>query len=688
MIKKVIMKNLMCTGCATKIEHALTKRPDIVSANFNFATQTMLLEVTNAYDMNQSIPTMQALVDDIEDGVKVYPYEQRHTIQSPSLFKRHKLVIIGVAIFLLGLVLERLFGLTRTNPLYWGAYILASWRIGVAAYKSLRNKSLFDEHTLMIIATMAAMFIDKPIEAFLVIVFYTVGEHLQQKAVATSQKEVRALVDLHVEYANVWENDAWVLKDPMGVVTGDTLLVKPGERIPVDGAVTKGKTALNTSALTGESTLQDVAVGDAITSGTINVGHAIEMRAMKPYEESMVAKIIDLIENAPTQKSKREQFITRFAKVYTPVVIVMALLMATIPTAFNPAQANDYIFRAATFLVISCPCALVLSVPLSYFSGIGAAARRGILFKGANFLDMMGSVDVIGLDKTGTLTHGNFVVDGYTNYETLKMAAALEQYSTHPIAKSIVNALDTPPPKMDSVSESPGLGLQGDYRGDTYTVGSQKYFETLSIDIPETVVAAGTNVFLAKNSLYQGQILIKDAIRESSLDAMHSLGKNRTILMLTGDHEENAKDVAQQLGNIMYKPNLLPGEKIAAFNSVPKKGVAMYVGDGVNDAPLIKNADIGVAMGQGSELAIDVADIIITDDELDTLVDAFSMAASTRRIVMQNIVFSIGIKFIFLILAGLGSVTMLMAIFADVGITVIAVLNALRLIHTRKGVIS
>ncbi len=681
------MKNLICTGCTAKIEKALAKLPYIVSASFNFSNQTMLLEINASYNESFAIEEIREIVNSIETGIETYPYESRHKIVTTSYIQQYRLVILGIFVFALGVVFNQFEWMIspRFNPFYWIGYFLISQKIAVKTWLGIKRKELFNENMLMFIATLAAMFIAKPIEAVLVIVFYSVGEHLQHKAVNQSKKEIGALMDLHVEYANVYNSEGQVvIKDPLAIKVGEVLIVKNGEKVPVDGIVIKGSTSLNTSALTGESKLRSVQTGDVILSGNINVGSVIEVSAKKEYQDSTIARIIDLIENSTSKKSKTENFITKFARYYTPVVTLAALIMVTVPSILNPAMFEEYVFRAATFLVISCPCALVLSIPLSYFAGIGASARHGILFKGSNFLDSMREIDTIGIDKTGTLTHGNFEVDGFTNVETLRLAASVEQYSNHPIAVSIVKGFKGKLLTVDGVEEIAGVGLKATIENHTILVGSRNLLRREKIRITDGKDTAGTNVFVAKNNSYIGRVVIKDQLKESSITAIKQLLKKYKITMLTGDNADTASEVAYAVGGIDYRHGLLPEQKIDEFRKLPTKKQKMYVGDGINDAPLISEADIGVAMGQGSELAIDVADVIIMDDDLSLLTKAFDIARKTRHIVYQNIVLSLGVKFSFLALASVGRTTMLMAIFADVGITLIAVVNALRLIYGRK----
>ncbi|MCK5761870.1 MAG: cadmium-translocating P-type ATPase, partial [Candidatus Izimaplasma sp.] len=453
----------------------------------------------------------------------------------------------------------------------------------------------------------------------------------------------------------------------------------------VDGICIKGATSLNTSALTGEAKLKNVKVGDYILSGNLNVGTVIEIEASKEYRESTIAKVIDLIENSTNHKAKTENFITKFARYYTPAVTFAAFLMFLLPTIADSANYQDYIYRAAIFLVISCPCALVLSIPLSYFAGIGAAAKEGILFKGSTFLHMMTNVDSIGIDKTGTLTHGNFTVGEYSNDETLKIAASIERFSNHPIAKSIVEHYNGDFYNYENIEEIPGFGLVVKDKKGTILVGNRKLMNKHKVKVKDKKVMIGSNVFVSKYGKYLGRVIVRDQIKSSSLNVIRRLNRKYSITMLTGDNNLIAKEVAESLGGIRYESNLLPEEKVKVFNEIESKKLKMYIGDGINDAPLLKNADIGVAMGNGSEIALDVADIIIMNDNLNLLEKAFSISRKTKNIVYQNIIFSLSIKFLFLGLAGLGYSKMWMAIFADVGITLIAVLNSLRLIYSRRN---
>jgi len=709
MIKKVIMKNLICSSCAGKIEKALSGLDYINSASFNFPNQVMLIDATDEYDEETAIREIKDIVDSIEDGVDTYSYDKRHFVETIKRVENYNSFFIGIAIYIIGYLIDRfvtpiefettssvlrffLHGDKQTNivdfsyalPLFWIGYFFISNKIIRKTIKGIKRKEIFNENMLMFIATFAAMILHDFFEAILVIIFYTIGEYLQHRAVDRSKKEVSSLIDLKIEYANVIEDGKVIIKDPMAIRKGDLLVVKNGEKIPVDGTVVKGNTSLNTSALTGEAKLSQVNVGDYVLSGNINVGGLIEIEANKEYSESTIAKVIDLIENSTNHKAKTENFITAFARYYTPAVTIAAFLMFLIPTLINPAEFEEYIKRAAIFLVISCPCALVLSIPLSYFAGIGASAKQGILFKGSTFLHSITNVDAIGIDKTGTLTHGNFTVSEYSNLEVLKIAASAEVYSNHPIAQSIVKFYEGEIYTFDNLEEIPGFGLVVQTDEGVILVGNRKLMTKHKVRVKDKKIMIGSNVFVSKNGKYLGRVIVKDQIKDSSINVIQRLAKTHSITMLTGDNNLIAKDVANSLGGINYQSNLLPEEKVIAFNNIESKNVKMYVGDGINDAPLLRNADIGVAMGGGSEIALDVADIIIMGDDLSLLEKAFKIANKTKLIVFENIALSLGIKLTFLILAGFGKSSMLEAIFADVGITLIAVMNSLRLIYSKK----
>jgi Cd2+/Zn2+-exporting ATPase len=542
----------------------------------------------------------------------------------------------------------------------------------------------------MIIATLAAMFLGEYKESIAVVILYSFGEYLQNRAVQKSKNEVSSLINLKVEYANVLENDKIIIKDPLQVKVGDVIVVKNGERIPMDGKIILGSTSLNTSELTGEAKLKTVHAGNKVLSGNINVGDVIHIEVTQEYKNSTLAKIIDLIENATNKKSKQEMFITKFAKIYTPIVVGLAMLLIIVGLIFDIKDIEDYIYSAAIFLVISCPCSLVLSVPLSYYAGIGIAAKNGILFKGSTYLHTITEVETIALDKTGTLTYGDFFVKEYSNMETLMLAASIEKFSNHPIAKAIVEYNNFPIYQVSNVKEIPGFGISGEIEGKTLLAGSKKYLLNNNIEVTSEKLAIGSYTFIAFDGKYIGHIIIKDELKETSMETVRDFTKEYDTVMLTGDNEDSARDIALQLGGIEYYSELLPEEKLSKFNDIRTNSVSLYIGDGINDAPLLKNADIGVSLGSASDLAIEVSDIIIINNDVRLLDKAIRIAKKTRGISTQNIIFSLVIKFIFLTLTVLNSVselrlmTMWLSIFADVGVAILCVLNALRIIYQKK----
>jgi Cd2+/Zn2+-exporting ATPase len=685
MVKKVIMKNLICSNCAAKIEKALTELPYISSASFNFPNQVMLIDATEDYDEENAIPEIRQIVDSIEDGVLTYSYDKRHFMETKQEIETYYTFFIGVAIYVIGAIFEQFDIVWGFLSLYTIGYLFIAFKIARKTWKGIKRGEIFDENTLMFIATIAAMFTGHYYEAAIVIILYTFGEYLQHQAVHRSKQEVSSLLDLKIEYANKVVDGKVVIVDPLSIQKGDTLVVKNGEKIPVDGRIVKGTTSLNTSALTGEAKLSTVKTGDFVLSGNINVGSLIEIQASKEYTESTIAKMIDLIENSTNHKARPENFITRFARYYTPTVTFAALLMFLIPTLVNPAGYEGYIYSAAIFLVVSCPCALVLSVPLSYFAGIGASAKKGILFKGSSFLHMITNVDTIGIDKTGTITHGNFEVTEFTNDKTLRIAASVERFSNHPIAQSIVARYEGEYLPYEQVEEQPGYGLVVTTEEGKILVGNRKLLTKHKVRVSDKKSAVGSNVFVAENGKYIGKIIVSDTVKNTSKDVLRRLSQHYDITMLTGDNEATASMVADDLGHIHFISDLLPEQKVDAFNAIESKRHKMFVGDGINDAPLLKNADIGVAMGDGSEIAIDVADVVIMGKDLTLLEQAFQIGRKTKNIVYQNIIFSLGVKLVFLVLAGFQMAKMYHAIFADVGITLIAVLNSLRLIYTKGG---
>jgi len=695
------MENLTCSNCIAKVERRTTRLDYVNSASFNFATQVLLVDFKEEYDEDKALKEIKGIVDILEDNIITHYFEDKVEITKKTFLGEYKYVLIGVFIILLDLIGYRLFPLLNNwfnidipqisslfgGILYWVGYGFLISKMLILQIKGIRNFNIFNENTLMIIATVAAMAIGQYEEAIAVVIFYSVGEYLQGRAVDKSRDEVASLVNLKVDYANVLVNGEVIVKEPNQVQIGDILVVKNGERIPLDGVIVQGSTSLNTSELTGEAKLKTVNTSDKILSGNINVGDIIHIEVTKSYENSTLAKIIDLIENSTNKKSKRELMITKFAKVYTPIIVGLAVLLVLSGALFdwrNEGSIDPYIYSAAIFLVISCPCSLVLSVPLSYYAGIGTAAKHGILFKGSSYLHSITEVETIALDKTGTLTHGDFFIQEYSNDETLKLAASIERYSNHPIAKAIVDFNEQDVLDIDDIQEVPGYGIKGNIDGKELLAGSKSFLAKNKVIVEDEKLPVGSYTFVSFDGNYIGYIIIKDELKETSMQTVRELTKEYDTVMLTGDNEKSARDIAMQLGGIEYYAELLPEDKIRQFDNIRTNSVSMYVGDGINDAPLLKNADIGVSMGSASDIAIEVSDVIIINNDIRLLDKAFRIAKKTRLLSAQNIIFSIAVKAIFLAMSAIGLMWMWLSIFADVGVAILCVLNALRIIYQKK----
>ncbi len=695
------MKNLTCSNCIAKIERRTARLSYVNSASFNYAKQNLLVDFKDEYDEIVALKEIKAIVDVLEDNIITYYYEHKTEEKKINFWKDYSIVLSGMIIILLTFSAYRIPHLINylfdtnyvlwpqwvTAMLYWIGYVLLISRLLTFQIKGIKNFNFFNENTLMIVATFAAMFIGKHEESIAVVIMYSIGEYLQSRAVQKSRNEISSLIDIKVEYANVLIDEKIIVKDPSQIKIGDVIVIKIGERIPVDGVVIKGSTSLNSSELTGETKLQNVDVGSKILSGNINVGNVIHVKAEKEYGDSTLAKIIDLIENSTNKKSKTEMFITKFARIYTPIVVGLAALLVLYGVIFDPSHVmtdSGYIYRAAIFLVISCPCSLVLSVPLSYYAGIGTAAKNGILFKGSAYLQAITDVQTIALDKTGTLTHGAFFVQEFTDEETLRLVASIEKYSSHPIAEAIVNFNKLPISEVTDIEEIPGYGIRGMLGEDMILAGSRRFLEANEIVVSDEKLPVGSYTFLAVDHKYIGYVIVKDELKESSMETVRAFTKKYDTVMLTGDNEDSAREIAAKLGGIEYYAELLPEQKLEKFNAIRTNSISLYVGDGINDAPLLKNADIGVSMGSASDLAIEVSDVIIINNDIRLLDKAIRIAKKTRGIATQNIVFSMVVKFIFLTLSTLGFMWMWLSIFADVGVALLCVLNAIRIIYQKK----
>ena len=617
-------------------------------------------------------------------------------------------ISIAAVLFLAGMLLPLpVYGGFETNIiLLVAAYLLVGYDIILKAATNIGHGQVFDENFLMTIATFAAFGTGEIAEGVMVMLLYQVGEWFQQYAVGKSRNSISDLMDIRPDYAHLIKDGEIQTVDPEDVAVGDTILIKSGEKVPLDGIVKKGESFLDTSALTGESVPRRISAGDEILSGCINGSGLLEIEVSKEFEESTVSKILDLVENASSRKAKAENFITKFAKYYTPIVVFGALVLAIIPplAGIGPGF-REWIIRACTFLVISCPCALVISVPLGFFGGIGGAAKEGILIKGSNFIETLANVDTVVFDKTGTVTKGTFEVqkiqasDGVTEDYVLECAALAESHSSHPIAGSLIAAYknrtgkELSAEKVSDVKEFSGMGVAAVIDGVEVFAGNDKLSAPDKAAVKfANVDAAGTVVHVALKGKYLGYIVISDEIKNGVTDAMTDLRKNgvSSLVMLTGDRKNIAEKVASSVGIDTVYSQLMPGDKVdkveelIAAEDKKSKGKLAFVGDGINDAPVLSRADVGIAMGGlGSDAAIEAADVVIMDDRLSKIAKAIGISRRTIRIVRQNIVFALGVKGIFLVLGALGFANLWEAVFADVGVAFIAILNSMRTLYQR-----
>lgn len=605
-------------------------------------------------------------------------------------------IIAGGAIFLIANLLP-LEGYLSLIP-FLIAFIIVGGDVVLKAFRNILRGQVFDENFLMSIATIGAFFVGDYSEGVAVMLFYQVGELFQSYAVSKSRRSISALMDIRPDYANIEKDGQLVQVDPEEVSIGDIIIIKAGEKVPLDGIVLEGESSLDTSALTGESVPREIAVGTEVLSGCVNLNGLLKVKVSKPFGESTVSKILDLVENASSKKSKSENFITKFARYYTPAVVICALILAIIPPLLIPdAHFSEWIHRALIFLVISCPCALVISIPLSFFGGIGGASKAGILVKGSNYLEILADTEIIVFDKTGTLTKGSFSVTeihpvDYKEQDLLEVTAYAENYSDHPISLSLKKAYgkEIDPSRIDDVEEISGHGVKAIIDKKVVYAGNQKLMKKIGISFPDKPLL-GTVVHVAVDGKYAGYILIADEAKPDAKKAIQNI-KAKAIqktVMLTGDNKAIGEKVAADLGLDQVYTELLPGDKVDKledlFKELSPKGKLAFVGDGINDAPVLSRADIGIAMGGlGSDAAIEAADVVIMTDEPSKIATAISISQKTLRIVKQNIVFALGIKVLFLIMGAFGVANMWEAVFADVGVSVLAILNATRALHIKK----
>lgn len=697
--REFLLEGLCCANCAAKIEKEVGELADVAHANINLMNSklSVAMKEQTTTDLASAV---REIVGTHEPSVKVIDLSEKMNSTEAKEQEEEEggmtgyLIRIGIAtvIALIFSFIEAPQAVKTIALLI--AYGLAGYEVLMSAVKNIAKGEVFDENFLMSIASIGAFLINEQVEAVAVMIFYGIGELLQDRAVYKSRKNIAGLMNIRPDYANLITTQGTVTVSPVQVAVGDIILVKPGEKIPLDGIVVKGNSFIDSRALTGESVPREVLEGSEVLSGTVNTGGLLEIQVIKPFGESTVAKILELVENAGSKKAESEKFITKFARYYTPIVVFSAVAVAILPPILGFGAFSAWFYRALSFLIISCPCALVISIPLSFFGGIGGGAKHGILIKGGNYLDALKKVDAIVFDKTGTLTKGVFEVaevqpsEAVTADELLHLAAVAESNSNHPIAKSILTYYERTQngakPEAAAIQELAGFGVEANIGEAEIYVGNEKLMKLHGIEYTQPR-AHGSIVHVARDKQYLGYILITDELKPGVKETIHSLkqlGVKKTI-MLSGDHTGTAKDVAEMCQIDEYHGELLPQDKVTWFEQYKKsftdKGKIVFVGDGINDAPVLAGADIGIAMGGiGSDAAIEAADVVIMNDDISKLVTAVKVAKKTNRIVMQNIVFALGVKLLIMILAFFGITSIWFAIFADVGVALIALMNALR----------
>ena len=617
-----------------------------------------------------------------------HDHDHEHEEKEENL--KAEVVKLVIALIIFAIAFFKIVPEKIATWLFVAAYILSGYEVLVKSIKNIFRGEVFDENFLMSIATLGAFAISKPGEAAAVMIFYNVGELFEDYAVGKSKKSIIQLMNIKPKIANLKKGNEIKVVEPEELKVGDIIVVKAGEKIPVDGVIVNGETTINTSALTGESVPRKVKVDDEVLAGCINESDVIEVKVTKEFKDTAINEIIELVKNSNKAKSKTELFITKFAKVYTPIVVLLALILAFVPPIFVGFQnLGEWVKRALVFLVTSCPCAIVLSVPLGYFAGIGKAGKEGVLIKGSNYLDVLTKANTMVLDKTGTITKGNFEVSKIVlaeeigEEELLEIAAVAESMSNHPIAKSIISKVNKKisQEEIEEYKEIAGMGIKAKYHGDEIVAGNAKLLEKEEIKYyPCNEI--GAIVYVAKNKKYLGAIVISDTVKPDSKEAIEGFKKNgiNKICMLTGDNKEIAENIAKQVGIEEVHCNLLPGEKVKELQKIKnEQNVVIAIGDGINDSPVLAEADIGASMGlNGQDLAIETSDIVIMDGKLSSFNKAINVSKRTKKVIMQNIYFALGIKAIVLVLGAFGISTMWEAVFADVGVTFITVLNSLR----------
>lgn len=695
--KEMFLLGLHCADCAGKIERRVRSMEGVKNAQLDFVNQKLTIEATDKQALPQLLRNASEIALEIEPDITISYGEKK--VEEKTLKQKLDPYILGLGavIFLVGMIAS--LPATVELVMYIVAYILVGGEVVLRAVKNITKGQVFDENFLMTIATVGAFAIGEYPEGVAVMLFYQVGEIFQKLAVNRSRKSIADLMDIRPDFANIKIGETIKQVTPEEVAIGDLIVVKPGEKIPLDGTVIEGVSALDTSALTGESLPRDVAPGSTVLSGSINTSGLLTIEVAKEFGESTIAKILDLVQNASSKKAPTENFITKFARYYTPAVVIAAVALAILPPLLVPgAVFSVWLGRALVFLVISCPCALVISIPLSFFGGIGGASKNGILIKGSNYLEALNYVDTVVFDKTGTLTKGTFTVTetvptGMSKEELLAIAAHAESYSNHPIAASIQKAYgkEIDASRIDAYEEIPGHGIRVNIDGRTVLAGNDKLLIEAKVDF-EKAEKNGTIVYVAINGVYAGHIVIADELKPDSKATIAGLKKLgiRKIAMLSGDNQKTAERIAGEIGVDTVFAELLPQEKVAQLEKLDAekgpKGKLAFVGDGINDAPVLARADIGIAMGgMGSDAAIEAADVVLMTDEPAKIATAIHISKKTKAIVWQNIIFALGVKAVLLVLGAFGIATMWEAVFGDVGVTIIAIFNAMRALRLGKA---
>ena len=694
MKKEYELRGIDCGNCAAKIERAVNQLEQVESATVNLIAQKLILETKSEDGIDKEIID---LVDAIEPGIEVISEKKEEALPEKRDWAKELLLAVMI-LFAFGFFLPEEYFWIRL-VYYLTLYIIIGHKVLIKMVQNIQRGNLFDENFLMSIATLGAFLLGEFPEAVAVMLFYQIGEYFQDKATSQSRQSIARLMDIRSDKACRLEGGETVQVDPETVRVADHILVKPGEKVPLDGLVREGRSILDTSALTGESLPREIGVGEDITSGVINLTSPLVIEVSKTFSQSTVNKILELVENASNKKAETERMITRFSRVYTPVVVGIAFLLASLPPLLGLGEWSTWLYRALTFLVISCPCALAVSVPMSFFGGLGGASKLGVLVKGGNYLEALAKLDTVVFDKTGTITKGIFAVDTVVNAEgveddILYLAAHLESYSNHPIANSIRTAYgqEVDENRVSQITELPGQGMSGRVDGRQLYLGNARLMEVQGIAYP-AIDSTGTVLYLAEDSHFLGYFLITDQVKETSIEALKDLqavGIKKTVL-LSGDRQAVVDEFAQQFAFNDAFGDCLPQDKVSTFEEIltQSQQAVAFVGDGVNDAPVLARADVGIAMGGlGSDAAIESADVVLMDDDLGKLPQVIRLAKKTVRIAQQNMTLAIVVKLIFLVLSGLGISNMWEAIFADVGVTLLAVWNALRVLRIDTSTLS